>query len=1182
MDGVNASLTMNYNSLLTTLSSSLSVAHPILWLHGGYHNLFGSISDYFNLWISSTSQVSMELNSTSNNISNLALQQLLVGESASLHFLSKVTTLSVSNITIADQGQVIGKQLNLTVTDSLTIQSNAVLSCQGGGYSNNEAITATRGPGGGLDHRLGASGGAHGGRGGPSKVDATANAYGDTIHPIQRGSAGGRGFYTSSINSTGGNGGGVIIVNAQSVYLEGTISSNGDDGVAGGGGGAGGSIAIYSNYLNGSNGCLSATGGDGGFAGGLIAGGGGAGGRIALHVNFFTFNGSFDVQGGLLVPTYDQLQAEQAGSGTIYITIKSSPVILTAVITSNSKISHYTASLLERTSSSLSSIVNTNYSTYGYNNNFTTSHSYRGAYVFNNGHDLIQSSSTSACNVDYHVLGSAPLVLAGTSYCLGEMIGSAPLVLSSGAQIDIYGKLIISGGGQSMSQSHFHTSASGILVFTHLPYELMDGSLLDGTGNIWVQDGGDLRFPAFLGQNTAPISCGEDGCNVYIAIDTSISFYQFYLEGGSLYTQGNSSLIQIQGQASVINDGEIIGPGVVKVMEGAKLSIAPRAWWVSSTPSMTPTVSPSSINPTLSPSLAARSSGGGHGGLGGIGMVELEELPSFPIFSDDLSYGHYYHARTWGYPGGQWSVSTIDNTAGGGAVFFKTPYLHIDGIVSCNGATPIDSLGGGGGGGSIHIEASSLTGQGTIEALGGDGGQTTSFSNGQGGGGGGGRISMFLSDTNTFSGIISSAGGHGFLSGSADYTIAANTRYNYSYINGRVSTLIALNVTYHMNITSTGWLHSDEEGYPGSSSFYASTNNNNNNNRTCSNLLHGIGCGSFGAQGGGGGAYGGSGGDGINVLGGVNHGNIDYPLLFGSGGGGSFPNEQGGSGGGIVSIACPNIHLIGKISANGGSGSGGGAGGGSGGSILLFVEHLLGNGTIEANGGDGLFGAYFGGSGSGGRGDDYLNDRVLLFCDYLTIDSTSSLTASGQGFPGLGRGQSVSIARQSPHGIGQAAGNITYGDGGWHAGRGGGFYTTAYQPWGNAFYPITLGAAGGSTFQANGNAGGGAIHLIIQREFKLDGSLSVDGSSCQEASVISASSGGGAGGSIWIDLLDNAYLTGSGSITARGGDGCHAGGGGGSGGRIAIYGGSSNLVIKTLHDMRLDNNQHYHLVEQSI
>ncbi|CAG0958724.1 hypothetical protein ANRL4_00531, partial [Anaerolineae bacterium] len=102
--------------------------------------------------------------------------------------------------------------------------------------------------------------------------------------------------------------------------------------------------------------------------------------------------------------------------------------------------------------------------------------------------------------------------------------------------------------------------------------------------------------------------------------------------------------------------------------------------------------------------------------------------------------------------------------------------------------------------------------------------------------------------------------------------------------------------------------------------------------------------------------------------------------------------------------------------------------------------------------------------------------------------------------------------------------------------------------------PIDLGSAGGSGeswgVHAGGN-GGGAIQLVVTGTLTVDGVLSANGLSS------STRAGGGSGGSLWITT---GALAGSGVIQANGGAGQ---GGGGAGGRIAIYYGGTLPISLT-------------------
>ena len=200
--------------------------------------------------------------------------------------------------------------------------------------------------------------------------------------------------------------------------------------------------------------------------------------------------------------------------------------------------------------------------------------------------------------------------------------------------------------------------------------------------------------------------------------------------------------------------------------------------------------------------------------------------------------------------------------------------------------------------------------------------------------------------------------------------------------------------------------------------------------------------------------------------------------------------------------------------------------------------------------------------------------QSTLYVDTLFVGSGAYILAQGQGYHGAGKlvfASSEASAQGSPN----------TGDGGFHAGVGGGSgdiengcyggyvikevalmngnattnitdcsSTSRAAYFGNAFRPASSGAAGGSSSVSSGSRGGGVIRIIATQNVTINGELSASGASCS----VGTAAGGGAGGSIWITTYNE--INGAGKISAHGGDGCidvSNGSGGGSGGRIAIH-----------------------------
>jgi RHS repeat-associated protein/uncharacterized repeat protein (TIGR01451 family) len=116
------------------------------------------------------------------------------------------------------------------------------------------------------------------------------------------------------------------------------------------------------------------------------------------------------------------------------------------------------------------------------------------------------------------------------------------------------------------------------------------------------------------------------------------------------------------------------------------------------------------------------------------------------------------------------------------------------------------------------------------------------------------------------------------------------------------------------------------------------------------------------------GGYGGTGNSGATN--GAPYGSVYQPTTWGSGGGNRYSEGAcGGAGGGAIHLVADTLHIGGTLSANGNGGAGGdrGCGGGAGGSLWLETNNLTGAGAIRANGGNGSGNSRPAGGGSGGR-----------------------------------------------------------------------------------------------------------------------------------------------------------------------------------------------------------------------
>ncbi|MDD5643966.1 MAG: Ig-like domain-containing protein [bacterium] len=157
---------------------------------------------------------------------------------------------------------------------------------------------------------------------------------------------------------------------------------------------------------------------------------------------------------------------------------------------------------------------------------------------------------------------------------------------------------------------------------------------------------------------------------------------------------------------------------------------------------------------------------------------------------------------------------------------------------------------------------------------------------------------------------------------------------------------------------------------------------------------------------------------------------------------------------------------------------------------------------------------------------------VTISAANIAIDATSKISADERGFPMLtGPGKANSDYRMC---------------GATHGGRGGrgersSNSVTAY---GIMEEPTALGSGGGY-YNGGTSTGGGAVKLVVSDTLTVNGTLSANAKNSN-----GEWQSGGAGGSIWMDV---ATLAGSGTITARGGNPNNYGSGSGAGGRIALY-----------------------------
>ncbi|MEO1368512.1 MAG: hypothetical protein AAFX50_15165, partial [Acidobacteriota bacterium] len=139
-----------------------------------------------------------------------------------------------------------------------------------------------------------------------------------------------------------------------------------------------------------------------------------------------------------------------------------------------------------------------------------------------------------------------------------------------------------------------------------------------------------------------------------------------------------------------------------------------------------------------------------------------------------------------------------------------------------------------------------------------------------------------------------------------------------------------------------------------------------------------------------GGSYGGVGKDGTyagNV--GEVYGSVYVPQSLGAGGGRGSSGENGGAGGGRITLDATSVTIDGDVRVSGNRISGTYAGAGAGGTLVVYAQTLTGSGAIYADGGDDKrTNSRYGGLGGGGR--------VALWADQVVgFDPATQVFAEG-------------------------------------------------------------------------------------------------------------------------------------------------------------------------------------------
>ena len=495
------------------------------------------------------------------------------------------------------------------------------------------------------------------------------------------------------------------------------------------------------------------------------------------------------------------------------------------------------------------------------------------------------------------------------------------------------------------------------------------------------------------------------------------------------------------------------------------------------------------------------SSGYGNGGsYGGLGAI-------YSGGSVNAVYGDFTNPNELGSGGGQY-FSSYAGGNGGGLVKITAGTLQVDGSIAADGGgAGSGGSGGGGSGGGVNIHVSTLSGSGTISAKGGAG---------LGGSGGGGRIAMYydtmtLSTTNiiAFGGKTGSGGTASYNGGTGTIYLKSSALSHGDLIIGNSGTntndsstpIRAIGSGVISALTSTSLTDSSAGWTPGAliglqlnpNTGQGATYTVIDNNATTLYIDP-------------------SGGDLTQV---AAVGSM-YTGVY------SFNSMKMI---GASKVRCDDQFVVDSGVTIDGSSTLVTSG-------ITASTITLTNGVLLTHGNATITKVY----------SLNLNATTMLM-----IDSTSKIDVTGKGYlGGFSGGNNTNTGRTL--GNTTAGGSTTsssgYGNGGSYGGLGaiysGGSVNAVYGDFTN---PNELGSGGGQYFSSYAGGNGGGLVKITAGTLQVDGSIAADGGGAGSG----GSGGGGSGGGVNIHV---STLSGSGTISAKGGIGS---GGGGGGGRIAIY-----------------------------
>ncbi len=616
-------------------------------------------------------------------------------------FFSSGSVFKAKGIT----GPSIPPPLELKV-DRLEIRSGSAIAADGAGFRTSPD---------GKDVLLG--GGAYGGLGGVTSNSINkpglSKSYGSIFGPNRPGSGSQYGK-----NYIGGNGGGFIKIEANSILLDGEIRADGAEGlsynsasrsyVPNGYCGSGGGILIRVKTLSG-KGTISASSSCRGRNGAMPGGGGG--GRIAIY---------YDSMAKFPLAQLRAYGAQSknsnyysAGAGTIFLKQTSQKYGMLVVDNGGTK-GQIPVRETVLPAVGVGNITGLTADSITDKNAQWEPGSLVGHWVYlKNKFYLIRENSSDTLKLDTQGADLTQTVKVGDRY--EGYLFFDELIVRNNAKLYSRDKIVLTASGSTLSYSGAYFASTELKLAPNSSLSLDDTYLELGSGT--------FELNSLILQNNSTISVrkvgrGETPNRLFLKVKNRVSI-------------DSTSKIDVSGKGY---PGGVYRPNDIAAGTGYTY-------------------------PNTLQGGAKRGSGGSHGGFGrftfsksALGKIYNSFFsPSLPgaggSCNSQASSGSYTPFCYGGY--------------GGGAVRIQAADLVLDGKILANGVSPraYRVLGGGGAGGSVWIEAQKVSGKGTVEANGGGGKYP----------GGGGRIAFFygqlLSNFDPYSQLKALPGGAGAAAG---------------------------------------------------------------------------------------------------------------------------------------------------------------------------------------------------------------------------------------------------------------------------------------------------------------------------------------------------------------------------------------------------------------------------------